>query len=260
METYTNVDLGGRSDLLPVFSEGDDFPVAYVHSGDTSFNGNIESYLKSAKKEIRFPIYRRCKASSKIANEPIFSELQNFEQTRTGWENSLRNANNSVKLERAHAFRDNNMRFARMYVTGKVDEYLHCSITGQQIDSLIFEGGQPMNIFEAHHFMVKNRASVQKESEDPGAIFRRFEFSEPSGQTLNAVKDMMRTIFLSPTGHKIVHNRWNDSDITNYKVDQLPFALQSQDNWNMWMAFLEGFGYIAATFGTFDDWIESLKF
>lgn len=258
--TFSMEDLDGRLDLLPVFSGKDESPLAYVHEDDMSFNGNFETYLKALKRNgVEYDVYRRCQASSRKAGVSVYAHLSSFRQTDTGWETSLQDAYNTIQREKAHTFRDNNLPFLRKYSQGDENEPIHCSLTGQRLDAWEMIPGLPINIWEQHHFLVWLRSSVQKESEDPGSILRRMDFGVPSGQTVEAIKDMMRTIFLSPTAHKAVHNTWSSSDITNYTVEQRPWALRSQENWNTWMNWLEAKGYSEEHFGSFTDWLESLK-
>ena len=141
---------------------------------------------------------------------------------------------------------------------GDVDARIHCPLTGQLLDGWEMVAGIAINIWEQHHFKVLNRASVHKETSDPGEILRRMDFAKPAGNTLEAIKDMMRTIFLSPTAHKAVHNTWAVSDVRMYAPAQRPWALQNQTNWDIWISFLESQGYDPVHFGTFDAWIESL--
>lgn len=259
-QVFNMEQLDERLDLSPAFAGKSDDPIGYFPESDMAFKGSFEAYLKVLKKRGEFQdVFKFCPITSRRMGHPCYAALADFKQTPTGWETSLSDAANADRRETYQAFRDKNLPFLRMYMMGNPELKITCPLTGQQIDAWEFAEGILINIWEQHHFKVRNRASVQKEADDPGEILRRMDFSEPSGETVEAIKDMMRTIFLSPTAHKAVHNTWNDSDIRNYPVSRRPWALQSLENWDDWMVFLEERGYSRALFGSHADWLKSLE-
>lgn len=214
-------------------------------------------YLATNPEKINeIEIYQRCSASTKRSELTTFYPLSQYELKDNKFATSLRVKMNLVNLEKALVYKANNLPILRMYMMGDSNEPIRCPWTQQQIDSLMYDGEQPFNIWEQHHFKVINRASVQKEGSDPGEILRSTDFNTPSPRSRLAIEDMMRTVFLSPTGHKIVHNRWNNSDITNYQNHQLPWALRSESNWNRFITYLMTLGY--DTFPSYLDWLTTL--
>lgn len=245
-------------------------PTGFRTNGDADFYVDMDSpqwqddlketlsYLAKkpeALEDIR--IYQRCSSSTKRGELAVFYPLGDFELKNGKFTSSLRAKLNLVNLEKALVFKANNLPILRMYMMGDESTPIICPWTQQQIDSLEFSGEPAFNIWEQHHYKVINRSSVQKEGSDPGEILRTTDFRVPSPRSRMAIEDMMRTNFLSPTAHKIVHNRWNNSDITNYSVDQLPWALKNETNYNTFIGYLRSFGYDA--FPSYMDWIESLK-
>jgi len=202
-------------------------------------------------------IYQRCSASTKRGEAAVFYPLKDFDLKDGKFTTSLRNKLNLMNVEKALVFKANNLPILRMYMMGDESLPIICPWTKQQIDSLEYPGEPVFNIWEQHHYKVVNRSSVQKEGSDPGEILRSTDFRIPSPRSRMALEDMMRTNFLSPTAHKIVHNRWNNSDITNYQEDQLPWALQNEPNFNKFIGYLMDFGY--DVFPSFNFWINSLK-
>lgn len=261
VELYTLAELSRRSeDLLPLFKGNSTIPVLFANDSHADFQGDVDGLIRHIKRTgSSIEVYQLCRATSKAEGESIFADLRSFRETDTGWETSLHEAAKADRRNSYQEFRDKNLPFLRMYMMGNPDLKIICPITNQQIDAWEFAEGILINIWEQHHFKVRNRNSVQKESDDPGEILRRMDFSDPSGETVEAIKDMMRTIFLSPTAHKAVHNTWNDSDIRNYPVERRPWALQSEDNWETWMVFLEERGYTRTLFGSHADWLLSLE-
>jgi len=253
---FTTEQLDGRSDLLPVFNGNT--VVLYVRDTHPHFSGDYSMMIHGLRKSGDLDnVFQRCLSTSKSGQE-LYFPLEDFRPTATGWESSLHDAAKAVTRAGYQATRDKNLPFLRMYMMGDVDTNIVCPITGQQVDAWVFDN-QPINIWEQHHFKVRNRASIQKELADPGEILRRLDFTEVSGETVEAIKDMMRTVFLSPTAHKAVHNAWNDSDIRNYRAEQRPWALRDCGNWDKWMDFLQSYGYPIETFGPFGPWIISLE-
>lgn len=252
-------ELDMRQDLIPAFAGKSDDPTGYLPHNDSSFHGSFEAYARSLKKLGTYDnVYKLCSATSKKVGYPTYAPLSMFKQTSTGWEGSLSEALRAEQRETCQAFREKNLPFIRMYMMGNVETNIVCPLTGQQVDAWVFDN-QPINIWEQHHFKVRNRASIQKELADPGEILRSMDFTLVNGNTLEAIKDMMRTVFLSPTAHKAVHNAWNNSDIRNYRAEQRPWALQNCSNWDAWMAFLDSYGYPVESFGPFGPWITSLE-
>lgn len=256
---FTYDEMVGRShDLLPLTKGRDSHPSIFVYDQHPDFQGDITGLLETVKKGSDIEIYQLCKLTTKALGSPVYFALSDFRETDTGWETSLHEAAKADKRNTYQAFREKNLPFLRMYMMGGQDIKIACPIFKDQIDAWEMVAGIPINIWEQHHFKVRNRASVQKEEADPGEILRRLDFSIANGDTVEAIKDMMRTIFLSPSAHKAVHNTWNDSDITNYAEHQRPWALRNQDNWNAWMDWLECYGYDRALFGSYADWLISL--
>ena len=254
---FTAAQLDGRSDLLPVFNG--DTAVLYVREDHPEFCGDHSIMYRGLRKSNDIQdVFQLCKATAKRGQD-LYFPLADFRLTDKGWETSLHEATKAAQRETYQAFRDKNLPFLRMYMMGNTETKIICPIRREPIDAWEMVAGIPINVWEQHHFKVRNRASVQKESADPGEILRRLDFSVVSGETLEAIKDMMRTIFLSPTAHKGVHNTWNDSDIRNYSVEQRPWALQNQANWDQWMDYLEGYGFARSMFGSFEDWMKSLE-
>lgn len=257
---YTMNELDERLDLSPAFAGKSDDPVGYVPESDLSYNGSFEAYLKVLKKRGEFSdVFKFCPATSRRTGVASYADLNDFKPTQTGWETSLSEASNAERRDQNQSTREGNLPFIRMYMMGDLGKKIVCPIMGCVIDSWEFAPGILINVWEQHHFKVISRASVQKDNVDPGELLRKLDFSVVCGETVEALKDMMRTIFLSPTAHKGVHNAWNNSDITNYTVDQRPWALQSQANWDAWMDFLAVCGYSGTFFGTWEDWMKSLE-
>jgi len=254
---FTSEQLDGRSDLLPVFKG--DTALLYVREDHPEFCGDHDLMMRGLRKsKDTADVYQLCRASAK-RGQNLFFPLDQFRESESGWETSLHEVAKAVQRETYQAFREKNLPFLRMYMMGNTESFIVCPMERRQIDSWQFVTGIPINVWEQHHFKVRNRASIQKELADPGEILRRLDFSVVNGETLEAIKDMMRTIFLSPTAHKAVHNTWNDSDIRNYTVEQRPWALQSLSNWNTWMDYLETYGYSRNMFGFYEIWMISLE-
>lgn len=257
-QTWQELETSG---LLPagIKSNGDaDF---YVDMDNPVWQDDLKDTLKLLIKHpdklLDFPIYQRCAASTKRGEEAVFYLLNQFEIEDNRFATSLRAKYNLVNVEKALVFKANNLPILRKYMMGHENVPIVCPWTGQQIDSLSYPGEPVFNIWEQHHYKVVNRSSVQKEGSDPGEILRSTDFRTPSPRSRLAIEDMMRTNFLSPTAHKIVHNRWNNSDITNYTEEQLPWALRNQANYNEFVAYIMAFGY--DVFPSYQEWIDSLK-
>ena len=249
------------SGLLPAGIQSNDEANFYVDMDDSRWQDDLKETIKlivkSPAKMGDFLIYQRCSASTKRGEDAVFYPLADFDLKDGKFASSLRVKLNQINVEKALVFKANNLPILRKYMMGDEAIAIMCPWTSQQIDSLSFPGEPVFNIWEQHHYKVVNRSSVQKEGSDPGEILRTTDFREPTTRSRLALEDMMRTNFLSPTAHKIVHNRWNNSDITNYTEDQLPWALKNEANYQEFVAYLMVFGY--DIFPTYQGWIESLK-
>lgn len=245
-------------------------PAGIKSNGDANFYVDMDSAVwqddlkDTLKYLIKHPssipdilLYQRCAASTKRGEFAVYYPLSEFEFKDGAWATSLRVQYNLMNVEKALVFKSNNLPILRMYMMGDQGVKILCPFTRQQVDSLDFDGEPSFNIWEQHHFKVVNRNSIQKEGSDPGEILRSTDFRQPTPRSRSAIEDMMRTIFLSPTAHKIVHNRWNNSDITNYPHYYLPWALRNRDNYETFTAYLGAFGY--DIFPSFEDWMDSLK-
>jgi hypothetical protein len=249
------------SGLLPAGIKANGDADFYVDMDSPEWRDDLKETLRHLVKNPRsleyIQIYQRCSASTKRGEQAVFYPLGDFEIKNGKFTSSLRTKLNLINVEKALVFKANNLPILRMYMMGDESLPIICPWTKHQIDSLEFEGEPVFNIWEQHHYKVVNRSSIQKEGSDPGEILRSTDFRAPSPRSRMAIEDMMRTNFLSPTAHKIVHNRWNNSDITNYNVDQLPWALKNETNYDSFIRYLRSFGYDA--FPAYLEWIESLK-
>ena len=265
-EGFTIEQLEEKS-LLPL-SRREGEPDWFVDVDASGWEGDIADFLTfTAKKHndgedlSEILLFQRCQSSTKKGLKAKYFHISQFplskdKRGKATWGKSITEMFRLVARETANSFKERNLRVLRMYCNGNEDENIVCRWTNFQVDSLEHQGFV-YNIWEQHHFKVVNRSSVQKEGLDPGDILRSTDFTVPSPRSRYAIEDMMRTIFLSPTAHKIVHNQWNNSDITNYENHVLPWALRNEYNWNEMINFLMGMGY--AEFPSYQEWFDSLK-
>lgn len=157
--------------------------------------------------------------------------------------------------ERAKALRTGNRAIQRKWMMGDPDSVIVCPIEGRQIDRFGFWDREVDNVFQQHHIVFRNGYSIQKEGEDPGKKNSTTDLTTPSEKSRAVIEDMMRTIFLSPTAHTLVH-KFPDGDINRYPNNQLPYALQSKKNYNDFISYLNTYGYIE--FPPFKVWREHL--
>jgi hypothetical protein len=256
--TWVELETNG---LMPVGTRANGDAEFYVDMDHHLWQDDLPDTLRLLAKDSsalsEMVIFRRCASSTKRGEEKVFFPLIEFELKNGKFASSLRAKQNLLNVEKALIYKANNLPILRMYMMGDEGEPIVCPWTDHQIDSLIYGSELPFNIWEQHHFKVVGRTSVQKEGSDPGEILRSTDFNVPSPRSRAAIEDMMRTVFLSPTGHKIVHNRWTNSDITNYLNDQLPWALKCESNYDKFVAYLGTLGY--DVFPSYSEWIESLK-
>lgn len=266
-EGFTREQLEERA-LFGLSKKGSSDPDWFLDMDAPGWDGDIADYLNYTAQKAdqgedlaEILIYQKCQSSTKkgiIANYYHITRfpLSKDKKGKVSWEKSIADVARQLTRETYQAFREKNLRVLRKYSTGDENTPIICNWTGVVIDGHEHDGAT-FNIWEQHHFKVVNRASVQKEGSDPGEILRSTDFTVPSPRSRMAIEDMMRTIFLSPTAHKIVHNCWNNSDITNYENHVLPWALRNEENWNEMVSYLMGMGY--AEFPSYTEWYDSLK-
>jgi hypothetical protein len=167
----------------------------------------------------------------------------------------LKEEKQAQKTGRQRGLRLSNKKFHRMWMMGDVDGRIHCPITGENIDEQVFWEKEIDNVQEQHHIVFRGRESLQKEGEDPGKHNSTTDLSVPSEKSRFVLEDMMRTIFLSPTGHKKVH-KFTEGDITYYSTKQLMWAMRCKTNYNKFIRFVRSFGY--DKFPTYEEWYASL--
>lgn len=103
-------------------------------------------------------------------------------------------------------------------ISGSVAEYVEVKMHGK--DDIV----RPC-AYELHHINVFNGTSSQKGETDPSKIMNGTVLTK----SLDRLVDIMGTVCLSKVAHSNVH-MWPCSDINNYTFEQLPWCLQSSDN------------------------------
>ncbi|MNR94752.1 hypothetical protein D3C72_258400 [compost metagenome] len=261
---FTVAELESRQ-LFPIFASNSDDDISYfVNFEDTNWNGDIKTYVQmlAAKPELleSAVCFKRCSSATKLNREDCYFPIQSFTFTMKGmratWETSVKEVKNQVSREQSQAYRAKNIPFLRMYAMGNPEGRIHCPIFNICIDSIeLF--GSTVNAWVQHHYRFVNGVSVHKENLDPGAILSSTDFTVPTTRAYEGIKDMARTIFLSSTAHDALHKIKRSGDIADYTIEQLPWALRSEANWEEFNTFVMGFGY--DHLGDYQTWFDDQK-
>ena len=158
----------------------------------------------------------------------------------SSWEYDYHNQSNSLqKFKRDIYISDvkfRNMSFIKLWQYGDKQAELKCLVSRNNINKIIpnpFKvGDDPINTctFYLHHLKVKDGVSVTKDYNPAELIIN------PSLLTnITMLSDIMGTILLEDSAHKMIHSLYQDSDYTMYRKQFLPFGLQSKKNWNIVM-------------------------
>jgi len=219
----------------------------YVNMDHPEWTGNDKAFVSALNDESKwddaFPVYKRCSSANKLGVEQCFFPLNLFARTSTGsWDSSVQANQNAVNGIKREEFREKNIQFLRIYATGSVDGRIHCPFLKFQIDAVKIHN-VVQNLWVQHHFRFVNGSSVHKENVNPGAILASTDFTLVSPRSREGLKDMARTVFLSATAHDALHRVQRDGDIRDYELDQLPWALRSEQNWLDFNGFLISFGH-----------------
>ena len=231
-----------------------------IHENEPINVGNAKSIigevvnLKLLNSVRNLNVYRRCYEAFKMNKVNCYHHVSDFDFRDNEWIIPANKNERSAAIRKS--FREKNMPILRMYNTGDPLQKFNCQITGQAIDCARL-WGKEFNLWQQHHFLTLNRESVQKIGPDPYQILRSVDLTMPSVRSRLAIEDMMRTIFLSPSGHAMIHIAETSSDITNYENAQLPWALKNQTNWDLMNKYLQGFGHQA--FPSYEEWMHDLK-
>ena len=259
MDNHSASELKAQK-LHAVYASNSDEIVAFVDRHDTLWDGDFREYLiKMRDREVLGDrvVYRRCSSASKLGVEGPFYRLQLFEQSKKGnWETSVRTNFNQQQTLIREEYREANLPLLRMFAMGDPKVPIRCALLGFQIDSVDFMG-EVTNLWVQHHFRFINGLSFHKENLDPGSILSSTDFSKPSTKSYAGIKDMSRTIFLSSTAHDALHKIKRSGDISDYTVEQLPWALRCEANWETYNTFLIGYGY--AHLGNYKTWFDEQK-
>lgn len=206
-------------------------------------------------------VVRICSSSVKRGDKKCFFPLNRFpvsvdKNGKATWETSVRDARLAHEQEQRKAFRALNMQVVRMYVTGSTSGRILCPRYKFELDEVL-ENGNVFNNWVQHHFRFVKGNSVHKENADPGAILSSYDFTQVTPRSREGIKDMARTIFLSASYHDLIHKARRDGDITDYTVEQLPWALRCEGNWIAFNAYLGQFGH--DPLGDYQTWFDEQK-
>ena len=172
------------------------------------------------------------------------------------WDRMLHKEKNEKCGERRDEFRAKNVQFFRMYMMGDAKSSIMCPIQNINIDFQEFWGIPMNNCWQQHHFVFHNGTSLQKDGEDPGKNNCSTDLTVLNSKSRKVLEDTARTIFLSATAHDKIHKVKTSGDVLDYKIEQLPWALRSEQNWNDFRSFVIRFGH--DFFPDYQTWWTSL--
>jgi len=75
-----------------------------------------------------------------------------------------------------------------------------------------------------HHILVQNNSSVHKGKNEPSVLLGLAVLK------FNQVLELTKCTMVTDNTHKDIHD-WSYTDIRYYNIEQLPFGLQSEENW-----------------------------
>lgn len=156
----------------------------------------------------------------------------------SSWEYDYHNQQNDIQKGKRDSYisyiRERNMAFLKLWMYGDENAELKCMVSGLKIIKIItnpfLEGDSPIetSTFYLHHLKVRNGVSVTKEWNPAELII-----SPGLLTNINMLTDIMGTVLLEDSTHKMIHSLSQNSDIDMYKKRFLPFGLQSKWNWNI---------------------------
>ena len=239
-----------------------------------SCNGDIRKILKFTSRMAGFRmtvptdlLWARAKEPEKYGEECYFpigafkrrDELKVLKKGRTrvlSWDRMLHKEKTARRAITRDEYRAKNLPFFRMYMMGNPDAPIWCPIQNINIDFQEFWGTPMNNCWQQHHFVFHNGTSLQKDGDDPGRNNCTTDLTELGEKSRKVLEDTARTIFLSATAHDKIHKVRTQGDIRDYSIDQRPWALRCEKNWNKFRAFVIEYGH--DFFPNFNTWISSL--
>jgi hypothetical protein len=151
-----------------------------------------------------------------------------------------------VKEDTVRANKTGSMLVLRKFTMGDEHAKVHCGGCNRLVDGVLSKKRRISRwLGQLHHMAYEARQSKNKEGPDPSKLFASTNFYNPDKMTKQVFKkliDVMGCIVLCPSCHTEEHFE-PSGDITNWTNDQLPWALQNQQNWNQYINWLQSLGY-----------------
>lgn len=112
-----------------------------------------------------------------------------------------------------------------------------------------------------HHLAVKNGSSVGKGVYQPSELIR-LDLTSPTSyknpRNVAAIVELLSMVAISSREHATFHRHYTNFSITSYSKELLPWALQSEENFNIVLTTLyEKFNYNLGI--SYNSFIDSLK-
>lgn len=237
---------------------GDIRKILHVTSRMNSFGFQVPSDL----------CWRRVKDPTKYGEECYFpltsfkprdeSPTEKNKKTKRyfTWDPSLVKEKTAKQGETRDKYRAKNLPFFRMYMMGDSAAPIWCPIEKINIDFQEFWDTPMNNCWQQHHFVFFNGTSLQKDGDDPGRNNCSTDLTELGDKSRKVLEDTARTIFLSATAHDKIHKVRTQGDIKDYSIDQLPWALRCEKNWNKFRSYVIEYGH--DFFPNYQTWMASL--
>ena len=261
---YTETELRARS-LFPLFRRGTETPSHFINVETEHWDGDEDSFLQKIGDPVvleQVEVYQRCQASVRLGNTNCFFPIAHFKHNgkkKLVWDTEVTTVRNSEKSDKSKEIKERNMPILRMYATGSEEGRIHCALQPEiRLDEVCYWKGGLKSYWVQHHIRFYNRISVHKGTRDPGNILKSIDFTKPSQASRIALLDLAATTFVNPMVHDNDIHSVPHGDIDDYQTHELPWALQSKENWESFNQYLfDKYGH--PKLAEYDAWIQAQR-
>ena len=159
------------------------------------------------------------------------------------WDRMLSKEKQKKQADTRDRYRAKNLPFFRMYMMGDPTRLINCPLMGFNIDEHMVKDKLIAHRWQQHHIPYDEGTSLNKEGDDPGRNNCTTDLTVVGPKSERVLKDTAGTIFVSATGHEDIHKYDTKGDVSWYSTEQLPFALQSKENWDKWRNYCREYGH-----------------